>query len=135
VKALPFYRDILGLDIIIDEVVDKDETNTLLNLKPGSKTHLVFLKGDHFFGKVVITEPLNYGIPDLVSMAVPPNIGYLAMSFPVEALESVEARCKKGDLLLLSSSIEIDLPALGKRRAMIVKTPGSGALTQLYEDV
>jgi catechol 2,3-dioxygenase-like lactoylglutathione lyase family enzyme len=133
--ALAFYQDVLGMEILIDEVLDKPESNRFLSLDSDARTRVTFLKGDHLFGKVVITQPLNYEPPDFVPVAVAPNIGYLAMSFNVPDLVAAEAACQRTGAQTYSPVTEINLPGIGLRQAMMVRTPGSGALTQLVEAV
>ena len=124
--ALEFHQRVLGLEKLIDAVLSKPETNRLLNLPEGARTHSIFVWSGHPLGKVVLSNPMNYSLPDLVARAAAPNIGYLAMSFELDDLDvatSVADVYSEPDML--------DIPGMGSRMACIVHAPGSGALLQL----
>lgn len=126
--ALAFHRSVLGLETLIDATLNKPETNRLLNLPVGARTHSMFLWSGHPLGKVVLSNPLNYSLPDLVPLAEAPNIGYLAMSFELSELEAGIASAA-----VYSEPSVIDIPGLGRRTACVVRCPGSGALIELVE--
>jgi len=62
-KAVPIYRDLLGLEVVIDEPLGAEE-----------RTHWTFLQGAHHFGKVALGQPLNYQAEDLTPFAVAPDL-------------------------------------------------------------
>lgn len=126
--ALAFHRSVLGLETLIDATLSKPETNRLLNLPIRARTHSMFLWSGHPLGKVVLSNPLNYSLPNLVSRAEAPNIGYLAMSFEVSELDAGIASAT-----VYSRPSVIDIPGLGRRMACVVRCPGSGALIELVE--
>ena len=75
-KALPIYDDLLGLEVVIDELLcGADE-----------RTHWTFLQGCHSYGKIALARPLNYEAEDLTPFATVPNIGYIAQAFEVPDL-------------------------------------------------
>jgi catechol 2,3-dioxygenase-like lactoylglutathione lyase family enzyme len=126
--ALDFHQKALGLETLIDAFLSRPETNRLLNLPVHARTHSMFLWSGHPLGKVVLSNPVNYTLPDLVDRAVAPNIGYLAMSFEVDDLQ------KAITLATVYSEPEIiDIPGIGPRDACIVRCPGSGALLELVD--
>jgi len=114
--ATAFHRDVLGMTVFIDEVLDKPETNHFLDLPDGSKTHVTFLKGEHMFGKVCLSDPLNYVIGDLVPRARPPAAGYMAQVFRVGQMPAGAP-----------SATALSLPGFGDVNAVSVPAPGSGA--------
>lgn len=126
--ALAFHRDVLGQEPIIDERIDKPESNRLLGLDPGAVTRITFLRGGHDFGKVVLSSPVNYRPADLVPRAVAPNIGYLAMTFEVDDLDAAVTATGRPPY---TPRHELTLPGFGPRAAALVHAPGSGALYQL----
>lgn len=132
--AVAFYRDGLGLEVWIDAVFAKEVTNRFLDLPLDGRTHVVFLKGDHLFGKVALSQPLNYPLPNRAPWGEAPATGYLAMGFEVDdaaaALAAVE---RTGATLYGEGPAVLDLPGLGERRCALVRTPGSGALSWLLE--
>jgi catechol 2,3-dioxygenase-like lactoylglutathione lyase family enzyme len=132
-QALSFYVDVLGFEIWLDAVFDRVESNRLLALDDNARSRVTFVKGEHLFGKIALIEGLNYDPVDLVSRAVPPAVGYVAMSFDVHDLQATLARASDLGVETWSDPVELALPGLGMRRAALVRVPGSGALTQLVE--
>ncbi|MCL6647740.1 MAG: VOC family protein [Chloroflexi bacterium] len=131
--AVRFYREVLGMGVLIDAVIASPVSNAFLHLPPEAQTHSVFVKGSHMFGKIALSQPLTYQPLDLVARAVPPNIGYLAMGFRVPDLAAAEEACRRLQVEFFSSPILLDLPGDGVCRAMVVRAPGSGALMQIAE--
>lgn len=121
-KALPIYRDLLGLEVVIDEPLGAAE----------ERTHWTFLQGDHHFGKIALGQPLNYQAEDLTPLATAPSIGYLAQAFEVPSIDAVQTYCGETGVEVYSPPDEIDLPGLGRRQCMLVRNPGSSALMQFY---
>ncbi|MBL8643360.1 MAG: VOC family protein [Rhodospirillaceae bacterium] len=132
-KALAFYTQVLGMHVRIDDVLNKPETNHFLGRPRGAETRATFMAGDHQFGKVALSYPLNYAVPDKVPLAVPPNIGYLAQGFAVASLARAEGAARAVGAEIFSPPLAIDIPGVGAASAMIVRNPGSGALIQLFE--
>ena len=52
--AVEFHRRVLGMQPLIDEVLDRPEQNDFLRLPRDARTHVVFMKGGHMFGKVAL---------------------------------------------------------------------------------
>ena len=132
-KALAFYQKVLGLEVIIDDILDKPETNRFLDRPEGARTRATFVSGDHPFGKIALSHPLNYQAPDKGDLARAPNIGYLAQGFLVPDLNAALDLCAQMDATLFSDAVEIVLPDTGTYRAAMVRNPGSGALMELIE--
>lgn len=131
-KALSFYQRVLGMQIRIDDILDKPETNHFLGRPRNARTHATFVAGAHQFGKIALSHALNYPVPEKVALAVPPNIGYLAQSFEVPSLHQSAAICGEIGAETFSAPEDLDMPGVGPVRAMIVRNPGSGALMQLF---
>ncbi len=134
-SALAFYQQVCGMEVIIDAVLDKPETNHFLNRPTDARTRAIFVKGNHPYGKVALSHPLNYEAPNRVPLAVPPNIGYVAQSFYVPDIEDANATCVRLNAERFSELVSLDIPFVGTRPAMIVRNPGSGALMQLIEEI
>lgn len=132
-KALAFYERVLGLQVIIDDVLDKPETNHFLDRPKEAQTRATFVSADHPFGKIALSHPLNYAAPSKGDTQVPPNIGYLAQGFLVPDLEVALAICAEIGAELFSDPADIMLPGVGTRFAAVVRNPGSGALMELIE--
>lgn len=132
-RALSFYERVLGLKVIIDDVLDKPETNHFLGRPDGAKTRATFVSADHPFGKIALSHPLNYAAPSKGATQVPPNIGYLAQGFLVPDLRAALEACAEIGADLFSEPVDIMLPGVGTRFATVVRNPGSGALMELIE--
>lgn len=122
-KAVHFFTEVLGMAIVIDEPLGP----------PEQRTHWTFLQGAHRYGKIALAQALNHEPADLVALAVPPNVGYLAQSFEVADLDAAAAACRTVDAKVFAPIEDVEFPVLGRRRAMMVRNPGSGALQQLIE--
>ncbi len=134
-KALAFYQNVLGLHVIIDDVLNKPETNHFLGRPEGAETRATFVSGDHPFGKIALSHPLNYAAPDKGGSQIPPNIGYLAQSFIVADLSTALEQCDSVGAERFSDPCDIMIPGVGPRFSAVVRNPGSGALMELVEKV
>ena len=133
-KALAFYMQVLGMEIRIDDILGKPETNHFLGRPANAKTRATFMAGGHQFGKVALSYPQNYTAPNKVDLAVPPNIGYLAQSFCVPSIARARDACALIGADIFSPLMDIEIPGIGPTSAMIVRNPGSGALMHLFEE-
>jgi len=134
-KALEFYFGPLKMTTFMDTTLKGAETNKAMSLPEDAETRSVFIQGDHEYGKIGLSSPLNYEIPNLVPDAVPPNIGYLAQSFQVNDLNQIANECIGIDVEIISGPEEIILPGRGLCRAMVVRNPGSGALHEIFQQI
>ena len=132
-KALAFYYGPLNMKLFVESVLEAVELNRANNLPDDAKTRSVLVQGDHEYGKIALTEPMNYEIPDLVPLAVAPNIGYLAQSFLVDDLAAAASACAELGVEVSTALVEIELPGRGNCQSMIVRNPGSGALQELFQ--
>jgi catechol 2,3-dioxygenase-like lactoylglutathione lyase family enzyme len=131
--ALAFFVDMLGLHVWMDFEVSGAGRNSFLAMPPENLSRNVFLVGDDLFGKIALFEPLNFRMPDRGLDGVAPNVGYLAMSFVVPDLERVAHRCRAAQIEIFSETSEIDLPAFGPRRSMLVRAPACQSLVELVQ--
>ena len=118
---------------MIDDVLDKPETNHFLDRPKGARTRATFMTSTHPFGKIALSHPLNYEAPTKGDLAVAPNIGYLAQSFLVPDLNGALKVCADIGADVYSAPVEIELPGEEPCTAAIVRNPGSGALMELIE--
>lgn len=132
-KALLFYTRVLGMRVQIDDVLSSPEANLFLCRPRNAKTRATFVAGGHQFGKIALSHPENYAVPNKIHLAVPPNIGYLAQSFCVPSILRAVDDCNAVGAEMYSPVMEIEIPAVGLVAAMMVRNPGSGALMHLYE--
>lgn len=135
-RARAFYERVLKMGVLIDEVMSADRVNVFLRLPQGARTHITFMQGNHMFGKIALGEPLNYAETciDLVPRAHAPNVGYLAQAFELETasgFEAAERTCREMEVEFIGLPEAAELPGLGRRRHMMVRNPGGGALQWL----
>ena len=132
-RAIEFYEKVLQNGILIDEVLGSPEQNKFLNLPVESKTSVKFIQGNHMFGKIALSMPLNYECDDLVSRAHAPNIGYLAQMFEVSDIETAHNMCTELELDLYAPKQTYQIPGLGLVQAFTVENPGSKALQIIFQ--
>ena len=135
-RARAFYEQVLKMGALIDEVMSAERVNVFLRLPPGARTHITFMQGNHMFGKIALGEPLNYteSCVDLRPRAHAPNIGYLAQAFELGtpgAFDQAVRACRDLEVEFVAEPGTGELPGLGRRRHVMVRNPGSGALQWL----
>ena len=130
--ALHFYRDVLGMQVVLDEILGKPETNRFLARPPDARTHSIFVAGTHFFGKVALTEPQNFAVPERVLDAQAPNVGYLAQGFEVANLADAAQRLQDAGIEYESRPFPA-VPGMIVSRALQLRIPGSGAFALLVQ--
>ena len=134
-RACEFYEKVCGMGRLFEDVMTADHVNAFLRLPRGGRTKIVFMQGNHMFGKIAVSEPLNYldQCVDLQPAAHAPNIGYLAQIFEVRDLAGsmVAAAACRADVVIGRTGFEV--PGLGVRDQALVRNPGSGALTWLLQ--
>jgi catechol 2,3-dioxygenase-like lactoylglutathione lyase family enzyme len=129
-EASAFYRDVLGMQVVLDETLGRPETNHFLARPRDARVHTMFFAGAHFFGKIALNEPQNFVVPERVERARSPAVGYLAQGFVVPSL-------KRAAQLLTGTEIRqlefTGVPGLSDGPVLQVAMPGSGALALLRE--
>lgn len=133
-QARDFYQAICGSQVVLDEHLGRPETNHFLDRPHDAVGHTIFLSGDHFFGKLCLSQPLNFAVPDRVADARIDGIGYFAQGFFVPNLpRAIEAGLAAGGLLI--SQGPMALPGFEGEAAALLRAPGSGALAWLIDGV
>ncbi|MDJ0926843.1 MAG: VOC family protein [Gammaproteobacteria bacterium] len=132
-KARAFYEQVLHMGVLIDDVLQTPASNRLLGLDPDSRTHVVFMQGNHMFGKIAVSQPLNYDCDSLIAAAAPPNIGYLAQQFVVADAAIAAETCARLEVEIFTPLTELELPGLGRCATMLIRNPGSGALQEIAQ--
>lgn len=135
VAARRFYETVLRMGALIDEEVSAPRFNAFLRLPADARTHITFMQGNHMFGKIALSQPLNYAAQciDVVPRAHAPNIGYLAQAFEVQDLQRAYAAAQECQAPVVRTPVSGALPGLGSRRHCLLRNPGSGALQWLIE--
>ena len=132
-KAVAFYQQVLHMGILIDEIFDRPVTNKFLRLPEDARTDVKFMQGNHMFGKIALSQPLNYDTVDFAPRAHAPNIGYIAQAFEVTDLGAAVAACEALDVEVYSPPASMHWPGLGERKGFTVRNPGSGALQVILD--
>lgn len=132
-KAVAFYTDVLKSGVLIDEIMSSPVQNHFLRLPEKAKTLVKFLQGNHMFGKIALSQPLNYPCVDLVPTAVAPNIGYIAQVFVVKNINATKAACEAMRCEVYTPLMHVEIPGLGPCQSYTVRNPGSGALQQIVQ--
>ncbi len=132
--ARRFYERVLSMRPLIDEELSAPAANACLRLPHAARTHVTFMQGNHMFGKLALSEPLNYAADciDLTPRARAPNRGYLAQLFEVADLGVAYWACRELSAVGLTAPTAWRIPGLGPRRGFAVRTPGSGALQWIF---
>lgn len=133
--TLRLYREVLGMSASIDAVMESPAVNALTGRPRDARTRTVWLRGPHPYGKVALSQPLNYTLEDRASAAAAPAVGYLAQAFAVESLDVALSKAAAIGAQVLAEPQPLVLPGGGASlRAALMRAPGSGALVQLHEE-
>lgn len=134
-KAFAFYRDVIGMAPIFEEVMSEPDLNILNSRPKDGRTQWAFIKADdEYLGKIVISCPLNYSVPDRSQISVPPNIGYLAQGYVVDNMPKTLSACDALNTDTFSPCQVTKIPGVGEVQTIIIRNPGSGGLTLLIAD-
>ncbi|MEM5518248.1 VOC family protein [Henriciella sp. AS95] len=128
-----FYRDVLGMEVLFRDTLSDPDQNRFSRFPEGSSTRCAFLQGNHMFGKICMTQPVDYDAPSMVARAVAPNFGYLGQLFRVEDLPARLAAADATGASGVSGAGQIHVPGLGAADVSLLRSPGSGALVGLVE--
>ena len=132
-KAVAFYEKVMKSGVLIDEVLGNPAQNNFLSLPEDAKTHVKFMQGNHMFGKIALSRPVNYECDDLIPKAHAPNTGYLAQMFEVADLDYCQQACRDLKAEDYAPRNTYDIPGLGAVDAFTVRNPGSGALQVIFK--
>jgi catechol 2,3-dioxygenase-like lactoylglutathione lyase family enzyme len=131
-KAVAFYETVLKSGILIDEILGSPQQNNFLGLPKTAKTAVKFMQGNHMFGKIALSSPVNYECDDLVPTAHAPNIGYIAQMFEVNDLDYCVQACADLEAETYAPRGQHNVPGLGLVDSITVRNPGSGALQLIF---
>lgn len=124
-----YCERVLQMGVLIDDELSAPHVNGFLRLPTDARTQIKFMQGNHMFGKLALSQPLNYGDDciDLVSRAHFPNVGYLAQGFELDDLGAADRACAALDVSVDFADDAVELPGLGRRAVRAVRVPGVGA--------
>lgn len=127
-----FYRDILGVDLLMELTITKGLVDELLSLPTGTEGKIAFFKKQDSDSLLMEFLQLSIKGRSLASVAKPPNIGLFMLSFKVDDLTSLMRICKKEKIRILSGPVELYRERTGKMRALTVEGPG-GTMIELFD--
>ena len=87
------------------------------------------------FGKIALSQPINYQCHDMVGDAIAPNIGYIAQVFEVVEIDYCISEINKLNCEIYSEKEEITFPGIGNVTSICVRNPGSGALQIIFQRI
>lgn len=131
--ALPFYQRLLDLDVVIDAIFGKPETNRFLCRPPDARSHTVFLAGASPFGKLAINEPLNYAVAERLAHADAGSIGYFAQGFQVRDVVAASRRAVELGGRIVQAEGHMTLPGFSGEATSLIRSPDGGALVWLVQ--
>lgn len=129
--AVAFYREVLGMWPVIDAVLENPQVNELTGRPANARTHVMWMRGAHPYGKVALSQALNYTLVDRAATVAAPAIGYLAQSFALSDLTAGLAKAAILGVRPMSVPALLDLAGGAPVTAVMMRAPGSGALLQL----
>jgi len=131
-ESLAFYRDIMGMEVMIDAELVGKEVEAVLAL-PGAKLRTVVLKkGERAKGMV---ELLSFSSPEGDSIPVkrrPSDVGPYLLSFEVDDIEKEYQRLLKKGVKFNSPPQPLNIKPAGIFKAAIFQGP-DGILLELVE--
>ena len=130
---LVFHRKVLQNELLIDEVLSSEDQNEFLQLPRNAKTAVKFMQGNHMFGKIALSQPLNYECHDMVPDGIAPNIGYISQAFEVHDLGFSEKAISDLGCEIYNQRRLVDFPGLGRIEIITVRAPGSGSLQLIFQ--
>jgi catechol 2,3-dioxygenase-like lactoylglutathione lyase family enzyme len=119
---IEFYRQALGMEVLFRDTLGSADQNHFSRFPEGSHTRCAFLQGGDMFGKICLTQPVDYSCPSLAEAAVAPNIGYLAQAFVVSDLAAALERGHGVGATRYSPASTGYFPGLGEVSAAIVRS-------------
>ena len=78
---------------------------------------------------------MNYECHDMVPDGIAPNIGYIAQAFEVKDLRISENVITELNCEIYKQRQLVDFPGLGHVEIIIVRSPGSGALQLIFQQI
>jgi catechol 2,3-dioxygenase-like lactoylglutathione lyase family enzyme len=129
-RAIPFYRDVLGFELIIGptEVFEGDDLSAALGV-PGARVRLAIMKvGDNFLELHQYLSPKSQ-----VDRAMPPNtLGFMHVAFQVDNIEQRVTKLEAEGIRFLSQVNIVDEGPLAGWKWIYFKDP-DGITLELVE--
>ena len=133
-KSLAFYRDLLGMTVVVDTDLYGKELEIFCD-SPGIRLRTVILQqGEKPTGMV---ELMTFYFPSDVKpfssdTALPDVGGLFALSFQVDDVDVDYERLKEKGVIFLSDPRVLDVPPLGSLKVAMLRDP-DGVLVELMQ--
>ncbi|MBF2754359.1 MAG: VOC family protein [Gammaproteobacteria bacterium AqS3] len=136
--ALDFYVNVLGFQVYLEHRGASPEPGENVLGLP----HNLAVEEERII-YIVHPEGLNEGSVELLQfaglrgrdvsdLAVPPNLGSMALRFPVRGIDALVERLRQNDIPLETDLADVDLPPYGAVRSFAVRAP-DGAWMEFFE--
>ncbi|MGI9235478.1 MAG: VOC family protein [Woeseiaceae bacterium] len=137
--AYAFFTDVLGFDTFYKgkPYVDEEPQYMPLGIPRNLTTTVRYQAGIVYptpgeFGRMEMIEIMDLEGRDHAARCNAPNLGILAVRFPVDSVRRAEYRLQEKDWPIERAIEQVVLPPYGNLRVFSVKTP-DGANIQFYE--
>ncbi len=138
-RQADFYREVIGLNLRSDHLLDDDGPRHIVELGPRYKLRILGLKGNTGAGGSVLLldflDPAGEHFPgrDLSSWETPENGGIYLWSFEVGDLEAALQRAKKAGAMVLCPPRAYDFPPYSPRQPVATLRAPDGARIELIQ--
>ncbi len=132
-----FYAETLGWQSWFTDAIKLTCNNFGIpdNLVAIHPKHIALMHpGDQRYGQAELVQWTWFEGRDFTDQAIPPNLGHLALRWPVNDLDSYMSRFKKTGVPLMVEPTVVTLPPLGDVRLCTVRTP-DGTMFELIQPI
>jgi len=132
-EAIVFYRDALGLAVVMDiREIHPGFFDSVLHLPKDTKPRIVQLNNPQSTGPVV--ETVEFSVKGKVIAASPQKLGIFMLAFESSDLEGDLARIKNKGFKVTSGPVQLETPLHGRVNAANVEGP-SEISVELFQKV
>lgn len=127
-----FYVDVLGLNLVFDQVLPPGMIDDILNFPQGTESRMAFLTQPG--SKTPLLELIQSSVEGkyLSDIAKPPNLGLFAIAFATDNLKLLIDKLQQHQIKILSEPVEIAISEQEQVKAIIVEGP-NGVNLQFFE--
>ncbi|HEY9769507.1 MAG TPA: VOC family protein [Coleofasciculaceae cyanobacterium] len=131
-EVTKFYVDILGLNIVFDQVLPTGMIDNILNLPEGTESRMAFI--NQTGSKNAALEFIQCSVKgkSLADGAGPPHLGLFAIAFAVDDLSALIQKLQDNNIKILSKPVEISSCDRERARAILVEAP-NGVNIQFFK--
>jgi len=131
-EVTKFYVDILGLNIVFDQVLPTGMIDNILNLPEGTESRMAFVNQTGSNNAALEFIQCSVKGKSLADVAKPPYLGLFAIAFAVDNLSALIQKLQANNIKMLSEPVEISNYDQKRVRAIVVEAP-NGVNLQFFE--